>query len=259
MIFISHNNKDKPVVEQIAVRLGKIYGQDRIFYDSWSIQPGDGIIDKMNSGLENSRFFFLFVSKNSINSSMVKLEWQNALLKAVHGELKIIPVRLDSALIPLVLRQTLYLDLYTNGLEVVLSQMVSVINGKNTFFPQNSEFSNLKATYYSSGKNINVDIYAEHYMEPKSSYLFLLNNIQNDVDVRIRGSGSYQTSFVSNITLGPVSVNGWKIAFDHATIPGFPVELVLENKSSSNIKLLAVLHEKSQGIWEPFPLELRHR
>ena len=48
MIFLSHNHKDKVLVEQVAVRLKDIFGQDKVFYDSWSIQPGDGIIDKMN-------------------------------------------------------------------------------------------------------------------------------------------------------------------------------------------------------------------
>jgi len=51
MIFLSHNHKDKEVVEQIAIRLKDIFGQDHVFYDSWSMQPGDGIIDKMNEAL----------------------------------------------------------------------------------------------------------------------------------------------------------------------------------------------------------------
>ncbi|NMB49512.1 MAG: TIR domain-containing protein [Bacteroidales bacterium] len=68
MIFHSHNFKD-----------GDIFGQENVFYDSWSIQPGDGIIDKMNDGLTQCKLFFFFVSNNSLNSEMVKLEWQNAL------------------------------------------------------------------------------------------------------------------------------------------------------------------------------------
>ena len=78
MIFISHTAKDKAIVEPIALRLAQVYGQNNVFYDSWSIQPGDGIIDKMNEGLTNCKFFFFFVSKNSLQSNMVKLEWQNA-------------------------------------------------------------------------------------------------------------------------------------------------------------------------------------
>jgi hypothetical protein len=66
MIFVSHNYKDKPIVEQIALRLRDIFGQDQVFYDSWSIQPGDGIIDKMNEGLTNCKLFLFCVSKNSL-------------------------------------------------------------------------------------------------------------------------------------------------------------------------------------------------
>ena len=61
-IFISHNYKDKPIIEPIAIKLGEIYGRENVFYDSWSIQPGDGIIDKMNDGLLECDFFFFFVS-----------------------------------------------------------------------------------------------------------------------------------------------------------------------------------------------------
>ena len=66
MIFLSHNYKDKPVIEQVALKLSDIYGQQNVFYDSWSIQPGDGIIDKMEEGLTNCKFFFFFVSVNSL-------------------------------------------------------------------------------------------------------------------------------------------------------------------------------------------------
>lgn len=46
MIFISHNHKDKHIIEPIALRLRQIFGEKKVFYDSWSIQPGEGIIDK---------------------------------------------------------------------------------------------------------------------------------------------------------------------------------------------------------------------
>lgn len=49
MIFLSHNHNDKILVEQIAIRLKDTFGQEQVFYDSWSIQPGDGIIDRLSS------------------------------------------------------------------------------------------------------------------------------------------------------------------------------------------------------------------
>lgn len=100
MIFLSHNFKDKVIVEPIALRLREIFAQDKVFYDSWSIQPGNGIIDKMNEGLTQCKLFFFFVSNNSLLSEMVKLEWQNALLKMTNGQTKIIPIRLDNCIIP---------------------------------------------------------------------------------------------------------------------------------------------------------------
>ena len=76
-IFLSHKWKDKP----IAYRLKEVYPANSIFYDSWSIKPGDGIIDKMNEGLKKAGYFFFFISVNSLQSEMVKLEWQNAFIR----------------------------------------------------------------------------------------------------------------------------------------------------------------------------------
>ena len=67
MIFISHNHKDKPLVDMIARQLEISFGRDNIFYDSWSIQPGDSIIGKMNEGLQQTSIFFYFLSQNSLN------------------------------------------------------------------------------------------------------------------------------------------------------------------------------------------------
>ena len=61
MIFLSHTYADKPIVEPIALKLREMFGEESVFYDAWSIQPGDGIIDKMNEGLSDFRFFFYFV------------------------------------------------------------------------------------------------------------------------------------------------------------------------------------------------------
>ena len=41
MIFLSHNYKDKPLIREIAQNLEKVFGREKVFYDEWSIQPGD--------------------------------------------------------------------------------------------------------------------------------------------------------------------------------------------------------------------------
>lgn len=145
MIFLSHNSKDKIIVEPIAIKLREVFGQDNVFYDSWSIQPGDGIIDKMNEGLANCSLFYFFVSKNSLESFMVKLEWQNAVMRMSNGKAKLIPVRIDDCLLPPILSQSLYIDLYTNGFDVALRQIIDIANGMNTFRPQYVSVSNIEA------------------------------------------------------------------------------------------------------------------
>ena len=134
-IFLSHTHADKALVEPIAERLAQAFGRDTVFYDNWSIQPGDGIVDKMNEALGECRFFFFFVSKNSLPSKMVQLEWQNALVKSMKGEARIIPVKLDDCLMPAVLLQTLYIDYSGYGPENAIRQMVDVISGASTYRP----------------------------------------------------------------------------------------------------------------------------
>lgn len=141
--FLSHKHEDKPVVEPIALKLRAIFGEGAVFYDAWSIQPGDGIIERMNAGLEAPEFVFFFVSKRSLGSGLVSVEWQNALYKASKGETRLIPVRIDEVVMPPVLRQNLYVDIYSVGIEAGIVQIVNVVQGNSSFTPQHEGFSNL--------------------------------------------------------------------------------------------------------------------
>ena len=112
MIFISHNVLDKPVVEPIALGLREKYGQDQIFYDSWSIQPGEVIIDRMNDGLEGCKVFLFFISKNSLNSKMVDIEWKRALEISLSSGMKLIPIRISKCSMPAILQGIRYIDFF---------------------------------------------------------------------------------------------------------------------------------------------------
>lgn len=255
MIFISHNKNDKPIVEPIALRLRGVFGQDKVFYDSWSIQPGDGIIDKMDEGLRNCQFFFFFVSKNSLNSNMVKLEWQNALMKANIAGMKFIPIRLDESIMPAILLQSLYIDLFQNGIEVCLRQMIDTINGQNIFRPQNTTVSNLIAYKSIVGKDIIIECRALYYLEPIPRFLFLTFNNKDEIKFESMDKSMYFSSFVTDLKLANgKTCNGCSIGFRENILPKFPQSAKFSPIKDISIDVFSVMHPSSQDYYTPIPL-----
>jgi hypothetical protein len=256
-IFLSHNHNDKPVVEAVALKLASIFGQDQVFYDSWSIQPGDGIIDKMNQGLEAPDFVFFFVSKNSLASGMVKLEWQNALYAATKGKTRIIPVRVDGTDMPAVLRQNLFIDMHTVGLEAAIAQIVGVAQGNASFTPQHLGFSNLTYTKaVSADGTIDVTIKASHLMEPNPNFALIVMNPEAEVGWGAPGAVAFTGGFNANtvpLTNG-MTANAIVIRPMNAVLtPGYSVRLQLTKKGAVPIHLIDVLHQKTEQDWAPVP------
>lgn len=257
-IFLSHNHNDKPVVEAVALKLAGIFGQEQVFYDSWSIRPGDGIIDQMNKGLEAPEFVFFFVSANSLASGMVKLEWQNALYSASKGKTRIVPVRVDGSDMPPVLKQTLFIDMHTVGLEAAIAQIVSVTQGHASFTPQHQGFSNLTHTRsVAENGSIEVTIQASHLMEPNPSFALIVSNSESEVSWNIKG----QSAFIGGFTKDAVTlVNGVAanavalrpVAF--SLTPAHPLRLVLTKMGDKAIHLIDVLHQSAEDSWVAVPV-----
>ncbi|MGU9937580.1 toll/interleukin-1 receptor domain-containing protein [Empedobacter brevis] len=257
MIFLSHNFKDKPIVEPIAVKLSTVYGMNNVFYDSWSMQPGEGIIDKMNEGLEQCKFFFFFVSKNSLASNMVKLEWQNALYKATQNAAKLIPVKLDDCLMPAILTQTLYIDVFGKGLEFGLRQIIDVINNKNTFTATEQTYENVRGYILktSQEKEINIEIRAETYVEPMSKYLLLVENLDNEVDGKCTNQVLIQQVFMKDVNVADnYKCNGIYFEVVGPTTPGFPIRFTLKSKTEKPLKFKGVMRGISEDIIRPVPI-----
>ncbi len=256
-IFLSHNHNDKPLVEAVALKLAGIFGTDQVFYDSWSIQPGDGIIDKMSRGLEAPEFVFFFVSKNSLESGMVKLEWQNALYSASKGKTRIVPVRIDGSEMPAVLKQTLFIDMHTVGLEAATAQIVAVSQGAASFTPQHQGFSNLT---YSRTDNpdgsISVVVTASHLMEPNPNFALVVGNAESEISCNVENAAGFVGGFNANAA---TLANGQKVnAFTarpmNTTLsPSYPVRLKISKLGLAPISLFDVLHQKTERDWAPVP------
>jgi hypothetical protein len=136
----------------------------------------------MNKGLEAPEFVFFFVSRHSLASGMVKLEWQNALYAASKGRTRIVPVRVDGSEMPAVLKQTLFIDMHTVGLEAAIAQIVSVTQGNASFTPQHEGFSNLSYTkVMAADGTIDITIKASHLMEPNPNFSLVVTNAEADL------------------------------------------------------------------------------
>lgn len=255
-IFLSHTHADKAVVEPYALRLAAAFGQEQVFYDSWAIQPGDGIIAKMNDGLGACRHFFFFVSKKSIQSKMVRLEWQNALLKATKDEARLIPVRLDDCLMPPVLLQTLFIDAFTQGFETALRQMVDVINGTNTFQAAgDGGYQNVRAYVSMTLRKVSVEFRAETYMEPHSRYLLLLANPETEVTWKAPGEGMFESGFHKDaVQKGPAIFNALLMARSAATSPGFPFLVELEAKTEAPVRFAGAMRIVARDKFADIPV-----
>ncbi|WP_421362212.1 toll/interleukin-1 receptor domain-containing protein [Agrobacterium rosae] len=258
MIFLSHNHADKPVVEPVALRLREIFGQDKVFYDSWSIQPGDGIIDKMNEGLKSPDFVFFFVSAKSLQSGMVRLEWQTGLYKATNGQCKIIPVRVDGTAMPAILMQNVYIDMFATGIEAAIVQIVNVIQGNNTFTPQHAGFSNL--SFKAEGDaltEIVIKISASHLMEPSVNFVLLFSNDEADIHVRLTNGQPHVGGFNKDLQLANGMIfNGVAITpFGGAITPTLPLSITVTAKNNKRIALRGVMHKVSETEYASIPLK----
>ena len=256
MIFFSHTFVDKPLIEPIAIQFSKIFGQSNIFYDSWSIQPGDGIIDKMSEGMSKCRFFFFFVSKNILKSKMVQIEWQNMLMNSSKNEnVKFIPIKLDDCLMPTILMQTLYIDVYGQGPEFAVRQMIDVVNGNNTFISGVQKFENIRGELRKISKfELKLTINAIAYSEPISRYYILTHNNEGEISYNVLGESMLQTGFDKNIKSSSGFItNAIYLGINRSVTPSFPIEVSLKSKNKP-ISFNGALRQVSQSEWVSFPI-----
>ena len=254
--FISYSHKDKPLVAPMVEVIRQRFGQDKVFFDQWSIQPGESIIAGINKGLTSCKTFLFFVSRNSLTSEMVNLEWMNALMKQVRGEIRFIPIKIDDCLIPSILLQNLYINLYGIGLEFALRQIIDVIAGKNTYRPGELKgFQNIRAYISGSPKEFTVEFRAEAYTEPHSKYLILLNNEEEDVDCGTSTNGLFMKGFQKDLILSDGrSANGFHISRSEATSPNFPFLAVLKGKGEKQIEFIGAMKAISNETFACVPV-----
>ena len=108
-VFVSHSSKDKAIVDRIVSDLKK-HGII-VWYDKFEIRAGDNIVEKINEGLRDSKYFIVILSPNALSSTWVTEEISFAILQQItYKGVFVIPVLIQECEIPPLLRHRRYVD-----------------------------------------------------------------------------------------------------------------------------------------------------
>lgn len=108
-LFLSYNSADEPYVRKLAAAL-TVTGA-HVWFDEWTIRPGDSIPGAIDQGLLAFNTFVLVWSKSASESRWVQTEMEAAITRWVkEATIRMIPVVLDKTPVPLLLRSIRYVD-----------------------------------------------------------------------------------------------------------------------------------------------------
>lgn len=239
MIFLSHNYKDKDIVGPIATRLANKYGKENVFYDSWSIKPGDWIIEQMNNGLEKCKYFFFSISENSLKSGMVSLEWQSALHKSIREKIKFIPIKIDNSNQPIILIDKLYIDMYNKGMEQTYQNIIDIIENNESSIYSENYFNVYCDVVKINESEIEVIVKAKRFVENQPLIDISFKNDINEIEFNVMtppGQTSYSSmkqGFSGKIQNGD-NCKGLKIISQNLT-PETPLYFKIKNVKENKI------------------------
>lgn len=99
-IFVSYSHDDLFLVKQIVENLQKYLSEQSkihdIWFDQWKMRSGRWFQDQMNAGLAESDDLILIVSKNSLGSNAVAVEWKTKFQRKISiGADTIFPLIID--------------------------------------------------------------------------------------------------------------------------------------------------------------------
>lgn len=108
-IFLSYNSADKDYVRRLAAAIA-VTGA-HVWFDEWTIRPGDSIPGAIDKGLSGFDTFVLLWSEAASRSRWVKTEMDAALGRWLcEDSLRLVPVRLDDTQVPVLLAPIRYID-----------------------------------------------------------------------------------------------------------------------------------------------------
>lgn len=109
-VFISHRGVDQDAAERLAMELRK--RGHVVWLDTWKINVGDSIVERVNEGLSDSSYLVLCYSDAGSMSPWMSREWMSTLARQLNGaQVRLLPVRLTGDAPPAILADLKYADL----------------------------------------------------------------------------------------------------------------------------------------------------
>lgn len=106
--FVSHASEDK---DRFVIRFAERLRTDGIdaWLDRWEMGPGDSLVDRIfEDGIGDASVFIIVLSQHSVGKPWVREELNAAVVRRIEGACRLIPIVLDGADVPLVLRSTVW-------------------------------------------------------------------------------------------------------------------------------------------------------
>jgi hypothetical protein len=102
-IFLSHNSADKEYVRRLAAALA-VAGA-RVWFDEWTIRPGDSIPGAIEGGISSFDTFALVWSEAASKSRWVRTEMEAAFTRwLAYPSIRLVPIMLDTTPLPLLIQ-----------------------------------------------------------------------------------------------------------------------------------------------------------
>lgn len=125
-VFLSYSHRDKVVVRQFAEEL-RNRGVD-VWMDETAIKVGDSLTNSISTALNEADFLVYFMSKASVESAWARMELNAILARRLEpGGPKILPILLEEAELPPLMRDVAYLDLRVTTVSDAADLLMKVI------------------------------------------------------------------------------------------------------------------------------------
>ncbi len=124
-IFISYSHQDSEFVDRLAVRL--VEENARIWVDSWELNVGDSLLDKIQTAIQDAGALLVILSKTSVESEWCRKELNAGLVRELEEKrVVVLPVLKEDCKIPTFLREKKYAD-FRNDFELGFRNLLAAI------------------------------------------------------------------------------------------------------------------------------------